>query len=303
MHEIRRKSGFLPEATWLVACPAGYCGTVQGIRERPGMGAIQNLGVMPLHRGRGLGTALLLGPARLPPCGLGRAFLEVTAQNDAAVQTVPSPGFPLPQDPLQGRGTDGLPAVACKPGNAVPEPYRPASLGNRITVGHRPSPSLLGRQGADPLDCPEYERIRDVAQEVYQHTFANGLTLLAERMEHVRSAALNFLVPAGCVYDPPDHLGIASVLSDLITRGAGDRDSRELTLALDNLGLDRDESVGSHAHALLGRDPGPQPARRPGNLRRHPPPAAPARRGDGRRSRRWPCRTCKAWRTSRARRC
>jgi predicted Zn-dependent peptidase len=82
-------------------------------------------------------------------------------------------------------------------------------------------------------------------QEVYQHSFANGLTLLAERMEHVRSAALNVLVPAGCAYDPPEHLGIASVLSDLITRGAGARDSRELTLALDNLGLDRDESVGS----------------------------------------------------------
>jgi predicted Zn-dependent peptidase len=79
---------------------------------------------------------------------------------------------------------------------------------------------------------------------IYQHTFANGLTLLAESMEHVRSAALNFLVPAGCTQDPPRHLGIASVLSDLITRGAGERDSRELTLALDNLGLDRDESVG-----------------------------------------------------------
>ena len=63
-------------------------------------------------------------------------------------------------------------------------------------------------------------------QEVYQHTFANGLTLLAERMEHVRSAAVNFLVPAGCAYDPPQHRGIASVLSDLITRGAGPRDSR-----------------------------------------------------------------------------
>jgi len=84
-----------------------------------------------------------------------------------------------------------------------------------------------------------------VAQEVYQHTFANGLTLLAERMEHVRSAALNFLVPAGCVYDPPTRLGLASVLSDLITRGAGTRDSRQLTETLDNLGLDRDESVGS----------------------------------------------------------
>src|SRR5207237_176517 len=64
---------------------------------------------------------------------------------------------------------------------------------------------------------------------IYQHTFPNGLTLLAERMEHVRSAALNFLIPAGCTQDPPRFLGIASVLSDLLTRGAGERDSRELS--------------------------------------------------------------------------
>lgn len=81
-------------------------------------------------------------------------------------------------------------------------------------------------------------------QEVHHHVFDNGLTLLAERMDHVRSAAFNFLVPAGCVYDPPDQIGMASLLSEMIVRGAGERDSRELTLALDNLGLDRDESVG-----------------------------------------------------------
>src|SRR5262245_46357819 len=84
-----------------------------------------------------------------------------------------------------------------------------------------------------------------MGQEVHHHTFANGLTLLAERMETVRSAAVNFLVPAGCVYDPPKHSGIASVLSDLITRGAGSRDNRQLMLALDGLGLERDESVGA----------------------------------------------------------
>jgi predicted Zn-dependent peptidase len=84
-----------------------------------------------------------------------------------------------------------------------------------------------------------------VSSRVFQHTFTNGLTLLAEKMGHVRSAALNFLVPAGSVYDPPDQRGMASVLADMITRGAGERDSRALTLALDNLGLDRDESVGS----------------------------------------------------------
>lgn len=81
-------------------------------------------------------------------------------------------------------------------------------------------------------------------QLVFQHTFANGLTLLLERMDHVRSAAVNFLVPAGCVYDPPEQLGLVSILSDMITRGAGDRDSRALSLAMDSLGLDHSESVG-----------------------------------------------------------
>src|SRR4051812_17349019 len=64
-------------------------------------------------------------------------------------------------------------------------------------------------------------------------------------MDHVRSAAINFLVPAGSSFDPPGKLGVASVLAEMITRGAGDRDSRELALALDNLGVDRDESVGA----------------------------------------------------------
>jgi predicted Zn-dependent peptidase len=81
-------------------------------------------------------------------------------------------------------------------------------------------------------------------QQIYHQTFDNGFTLVAERMDHVRSAAFYFLVPAGCIYDPPQQRGIASVLAELITRGAGPRDSRELTTALDNLGVDHSESVG-----------------------------------------------------------
>ncbi len=83
-----------------------------------------------------------------------------------------------------------------------------------------------------------------MGQQVYQHTFRNGLVLLAERMEHVRSAAFNLLVPAGCANDLAGKTGVSSVLADMITRGAGDRDSMELSLALDGLGVDRDESVG-----------------------------------------------------------
>jgi ribosomal protein S18 acetylase RimI-like enzyme len=94
MAEIRHRSGFIREATWLLASPEGYCGTVQGLRERTGLGAIQNLGVTPAHRGRGLGTALLLQALHgFWRAGLGRAFLEVTAQNDSAVRLYHRLGF------------------------------------------------------------------------------------------------------------------------------------------------------------------------------------------------------------------
>jgi hypothetical protein len=60
MASIVLKSGFLPEATLLLVGNDGPIGSVQGIRERRGLGAIQNLGVLPRYRGQGLGGVLLI---------------------------------------------------------------------------------------------------------------------------------------------------------------------------------------------------------------------------------------------------
>jgi ribosomal protein S18 acetylase RimI-like enzyme len=94
MGEISHKHGFLPGATWLLTCEEGYCGTVQGLCERTGLGAIQNIGITWPHRRRGLGTALLLQALHgFRRAGLGRAFLEVTAQNEQAVRLYHRLGF------------------------------------------------------------------------------------------------------------------------------------------------------------------------------------------------------------------
>ncbi len=94
MREIRRKPGFLPCATWLIAGPDGYVGTVQGVMDHGPIGAIQNVGVIPSYRGIGLGRALvhraLIG---FRQAGLDRAYLEVTAENNAAVQLYRTLGF------------------------------------------------------------------------------------------------------------------------------------------------------------------------------------------------------------------
>jgi ribosomal protein S18 acetylase RimI-like enzyme len=99
MQEIVHKTGFLAEATWLVAKRSEIgqgvcCGTVQGVIDKSGHGSIQNLGIIPQFRGYGLGTALmqraLIG---FQQRGLRRAVLEVTAQNSGAVRLYKRLGF------------------------------------------------------------------------------------------------------------------------------------------------------------------------------------------------------------------
>ncbi len=102
MGEIVRKPGFLPGATWLlVRTPDGghgaeaqCCGTVQGVCDKHGLGAIQNLGIVPEHRKMGLGTRLLMcSLLGFQQAGVKRVYLEVTAQNQGAVRLYRRIGF------------------------------------------------------------------------------------------------------------------------------------------------------------------------------------------------------------------
>lgn len=77
------------------------------------------------------------------------------------------------------------------------------------------------------------------ATRQYFHQLANGLTLVAEKVEAVRSAAMALLVPAGASTDPSEALGSSNILADWIMRGAGHRDNRALTDYLDSLGVQR----------------------------------------------------------------
>ncbi|MCA9240196.1 MAG: GNAT family N-acetyltransferase [Planctomycetales bacterium] len=99
MRDISLKEGFLPQATWLVEYAAAPhkiepCGTIQGMQLSRRVGGIQNIGITPLHRGRGLGRALisaaLLG---FQQAGLSAVHLEVTASNQAAYELYRKLGF------------------------------------------------------------------------------------------------------------------------------------------------------------------------------------------------------------------
>lgn len=90
-------------------------------------------------------------------------------------------------------------------------------------------------------------------ESVHIHKFDNGLTLLVEPMPAVRSTAYGLLTPGGCIYEAPGMGGTAAILSDVITRGAGELNSREYSDALDRLGAHTSESAGWGHLSFSGR--------------------------------------------------
>src|SRR5262245_15819988 len=70
-------------------------------------------------------------------------------------------------------------------------------------------------------------------------------------MPWLESAAFALLVPAGCVYEPADKLGLAALTCEMAQRGPGKRDSRQFLAGLQNLGADSSASV-SIAHTSVG---------------------------------------------------
>lgn len=104
MESIVNRPGFLSESTWLIehiASPARsgaqkgeLCGAIQGVRVSPKYGAVQNVGVIPFHRGLGLGRSLVLAALRgMQLAGAPKAYLEVTGANSGAVRLYESLGF------------------------------------------------------------------------------------------------------------------------------------------------------------------------------------------------------------------
>lgn len=97
---LARQTCFLPGTTWLVQYESNLnsvpidCGTIQGLADGPKRGCVQNVGVTPEHRGLGLGRALVLQSLRgFRRAGLRKVTLEVTADNDPAVDLYQGLGF------------------------------------------------------------------------------------------------------------------------------------------------------------------------------------------------------------------
>ena len=90
-----------------------------------------------------------------------------------------------------------------------------------------------------------------MTEKIDMDVLKNGMVLLGEPMEGVQSVAFDFMIPAGASRMPENSCGAANVIEDWIFRGAGDKNSRQLSDAIDSLGVMRGQSVGT-SHILIG---------------------------------------------------
>lgn len=112
MKDLISRTNFLPSTTWLLrertGSPAarllhfsrGYtiAGTIQGVIKPGFIGGIQNVGILPDYRGRGLSKQLLYYALwGFQQAGLKVVELEVTAENDVAINLYKKIGFHITQ--------------------------------------------------------------------------------------------------------------------------------------------------------------------------------------------------------------
>jgi predicted Zn-dependent peptidase len=87
-----------------------------------------------------------------------------------------------------------------------------------------------------------------VKQTLHSATLENGIVLLGEELPDLESVAVAFHVPAGGIHDGPGRCGLASLTSEMMLRGAGNRDSRTLVEDLALAGINWSNAV-STTHA------------------------------------------------------
>ena len=95
------------------------------------------------------------------------------------------------------------------------------------------------------------EESSHMTERADKHTLGNGMVLLGEPMAGVQSAAFGFMFPAGAAVMPEGCCGASNVICDWIFRGAGERNTRQLSDALDGLGLQRASNINS-SHLSVG---------------------------------------------------
>ena len=87
--------------------------------------------------------------------------------------------------------------------------------------------------------------VESAAGEIVTRTLANGMTVLVQPMPWLRTAAFTLSLRAGIQNETLEQSGLASMVCEMVQRGAGRYSSRDLVAVQDSLGIDRNSGVAT----------------------------------------------------------
>ena len=91
--------------------------------------------------------------------------------------------------------------------------------------------------------------------EITTHPLPGGMTVLVQPMPWLRTAAFTLSLRSGIQTEPDDRAGLASMVCEMVQRGAGSFSSRDLVAMQDNLGMDRNSGVSTATASCAVRVP------------------------------------------------
>src|SRR5438552_14592016 len=81
-------------------------------------------------------------------------------------------------------------------------------------------------------------------RSIKKQVLANGLTILTERMEHIRSVAIGIWVKAGSRHEHPEVNGISHFVEHMVFKGTRNRSALDIAKQMDSIGGNMDAFTG-----------------------------------------------------------
>jgi predicted Zn-dependent peptidase len=84
------------------------------------------------------------------------------------------------------------------------------------------------------------EKLRNIQRAV----FANGLTVLTEKMDHIRSVSMGIWIKSGSRHEDPNFNGISHFLEHMVFKGTTNRTAEDIARQVDSIGGNMDAFTG-----------------------------------------------------------
>ncbi len=90
------------------------------------------------------------------------------------------------------------------------------------------------------------EELRNIQREV----LPNGLTILTEQMDHIRSVSMGIWVKSGSRHEDPNVNGISHFVEHMVFKGTTNRSAEDIARQVDSIGGNMDAFTGKETHLL-----------------------------------------------------